>query len=517
MTLRENKVLRSFLRFVLLSLLICVAAYQLLISNELANTYDGLWNGAEYRNYAWVVEIGRWFWPAVGMAQMNVCPEPFTSVLSLFFYVLGSCTVAWWFGLKNSMKGYLLVLLSVINTAVCVSLTYRYTSPTFGLAYLLSILAAWALGREKLLPWLASVICLTLALGLYQSNIGCACVLMLITLIRMLQNGAETKKVFCFIGRAIASLLCSCIFYKIIWDLSLKAWHVEASSYRGGGDLSVMKIIASMPRSIAGTYREFGRYFFENSLKHNAYQRLTAFHVMILCLILVTLILMEKKLAHRPLGAKLGAAACLLLIPPAANIALILAVDAGESSIQMTMPMATVFPFLLCAADFGEPADSSGNYNRRVQLTTGIRFLCMLALLIGSFLMISIDQHVMLKSRETAVNLLNRAAVDLGEDTTPEGGVFFAGRPSDNPVFQKDQLWERSNQYAHYGEFWLGGNLTTQSYFGYLRDAGLLMTFHWNEAAWDYILSRKEVRTMPVYPDDGSIIKIGNAVVVRFS
>ena len=109
----KNKELRRFARFFLFNFLLCVVAYLLLISNELANTYDGLWNGAEYRNYSWVVEIGRWFWPVVGKAQMNVCPEPFTSVLALCFYVLGSCMAAFWFGLKDSFHGYLLVLAAV--------------------------------------------------------------------------------------------------------------------------------------------------------------------------------------------------------------------------------------------------------------------------------------------------------------------------------------------------------------------------------------------------------------------
>lgn len=517
MAFRENKELLRFCRFALISLLISLAAYQLLISNELVNTYDALWNGAEYRNYQWVIEIGRWFWPAVGVAQMNICPEPFTSIFALIFYVLGSCAVAFWFGVKDSLKGYLLVLTSVISTAVCVSLSYRYTSPTFGMAYLLSVLAAWMLSREKLLPWLASVACLTLALGLYQSNIGCACVLALIFVIRMLQNGTKSGKIFRFAGKTAASFLCSFVLYKVIWDLTLKFCRIDASSYRGGGDVSALKILTALPHSIKDTYLDFYRYFFENELKHNVYQRLTPFRVMIVCLMIVTVILIGRKLISRPMGAKLGAAACLLLIPPAANVALILAVDAGQSSIQMTMPMATVFPFLLCVADSCPSEAQAGEKNRWLGFVAGFRTLCMLVLLGGSLMMISIDQHVMLKSRETAVSLLNRVTVDLGEDTNPEGGVFFIGRPSDNPVFLKDQLWERSNTYAHYGEFWLGGNLTTQSYFGYLRDAGLLLTFNWDEAAWNEVGSREDVKTMPVYPDEGYIRRIGNAMVVRLS
>ena len=208
---------------------------------------------------------------------------------------------------------------------------------------------------------------------------------------------------------------------------------------------------------------------------------------------------------------------CLLLIPPAANVALILAVDAGQSSIQMTMPMATVFPFLLCVAD-SVPLMSRPEAKRNwLGLVSGFRALCMIVLLGGSLMMISIDQHVMLKSRDTAVAMLNRVVADLGDDTSPEGGVFFIGRPSDNPIFWKDQLWERSNDYAHYGEFWLGGNLTIQSYFGYLRDAGSFLTFNWDEATWNEIENREDVKAMPVYPDEGYIRRIGNAMVVRLS
>ena len=513
---QKNRELRRFARFFLFNFMLCVVAYLLLISNELANTYDGLWNGAQYRNYSWVVMIGRWFWPIVGKAQMNVCPEPFTSVLALCFYVLGACIAAFWFRLKDSFHGYLLVLTATINTAVCVSLTYRYTSPTFGLSFLLSVVAAWALSRDKILAWLCSVLCLILALALYQSNIGCASVLVLLYVIRMFQNGEETKKVFRFIWKTLAALICACILYKIIWDLSMKLWHVEAAGYLGAGDVSVMKILTSFPRSFLKTYRGLFEYFFENNLKHNVYQRLLPFRVMIVCLAVVTVILVGKKLTQRPLSAKLGAAACLLLLPPAANVALLLAADAETVMIQMTLPMAVVFPFLLCVTDSVSLFNRDGE-SRLLRMTAGIRALCMLVLLCGSFMMVSIDQHVMLKSRENAVNMLNRVAVDLGEDTNPEGGVFFIGRPSDNPNFLKDQLWDRSNNYAHYGEFWLGGNLSTQSYFGYLRDAGLNLTFNWNEDAWREIGQREDIKAMPLYPDDGYIMRAGNAMVVRFS
>ena len=471
MTCSSEHEARRFCRFVFFNLIACIIAYLLLISHELTNTIDGMWSGADYRNYEWVIQIGRWFWPLVGKSQMNVCPEPFTSVFALIMYVTGSCIVAWWFGLKDSLKGYLLVLTSMVTTAVCSTLTFRYTSPTFAMAYMLSVLAAWVLSDDY-------------------------------------------RRVSCYLCKFAISLLSSFIVYKIIWDLTLKLCHIQAVNYRGADSVTVMKIIAGFPRSFLSTYQEFFRYFFRNELRHNIYQRLLAFGVLTIVLFALNMILGGRKLAEKPKQRWLLAAVCLVLIPPAANIALILAVDAGEATIQMTMPIATVFPFLLCVTDIGDCR------NRLVRAMDWVRIAMVLFILYGSFLMVSVDQHVMLKSRDNATAMMNRVAVDLGEDQNPEGGFVFVGKLADNPNFLKDQLWDRANQYARYGDFHIfvyGDNRANFSYFGLLRDSGLNFTFNWNNGYWGEIIQREDVQAMPLYPEDGYIKQIGKTIVVKFA
>ena len=514
MTSSSEHETRRFCRFVFFNLIACVIAYLLLISHELTNTIDGMWSGADYRNYVWVVQIGRWFWPLVGKAQMNICPEPFTSVFALIMYVTGSCIAAWWFGLKDSLKGYLLVLTSMVTTAVCSTLTFRYTSPTFAMAYLLSVLAAWVLSRENWKTCLVSMICLVLALALYQSNIGCACVLALLYIIRLLQEDDDYKRIIRYLSKFAISLLSSFVVYKIIWDLTLKLWQIQAVDYKGADSVTVTKIIAGFPKSFLSTYREFFRYFFQNELKHNIYQRLLAFGALMIVLFALNMILGGRKLTGKPILRWLLAAICLVLIPPAANIAMILAVDAGEAAIQMTMPIATVFPFLLCVTDIGDCR------NRLVRAVDWLRIAIVLFTLFGSFLMVSVDQHVMLKSRDNATAMMNRVAVDLGEDQNPEGGFVFVGKLADNPNFLKDQLWDRANQYARYGDFHIfvyGDNRANFSYFGLLRDSGLNFTFNWNNVYWGEIVQREDVQAMPLYPEDGYIKQIGRTIVVKFA
>lgn len=50
--------------------ILCVFAYIVIVSNELTNTYDGLWQGSYYAGYSWVLSIGRWFWPVVGIVMI---------------------------------------------------------------------------------------------------------------------------------------------------------------------------------------------------------------------------------------------------------------------------------------------------------------------------------------------------------------------------------------------------------------------------------------------------------------
>jgi len=149
-----------------------------------------------------------------------------------------------------------------------------------------------------------------------------------------------------------------------------------------------------------------------------------------------------------------------------------------------------------------------------------LRIGIVLVTLYGSFLMVSVDQHVMLKSRDNATAMMNRVAADLGEDQNPEGGFVFVGKIADNPNFLRDQLWDRANQYARYGDFHifvLWDNRANFSYFGLLRDSGLNLTFNWDNVYWGDMIRREEVQEMPLYPEDGYIKKIGNTIVVKFA
>lgn len=495
---------------------ICSAAFLLLIANGLTNTYDGMWQGSYYVGYDWVIRIGRWFWPVIGALRTNKSPEPFTSIVSLMIFVAGGCIVTYWFETKSLVKRYVVILLSVINTSVCSMLSYRYMSPTFAVSYLFSVLAVFILRKPNWKKCVLAIVLLTASLGSYQTNLGCACVLVLLWTAKMIIDRHENKEIFRFISYVAATVLISCIGYKVIWDLVLKIFSTVASTYRGAESLSVWNMIVSLPKSIPNAYRTYVEFFFKDDIKHNVFQPYMIYKGVV---VLLWIVIIEKltvnpsSLAHT--GEKLRKfLVCILLalVPLAANVYMLMAVDAGGVMVQMTLPTALSIPFMLCITD--EKTSEKVDWNC---IKTNLAVLIAVFILIGNWMMVSVDQQIMLNGRTASINMMNRLVSDIDADIEPADGYVFMGRLSDNPGFMKEDIWKKANTYAQYGNVMIGGDCGTQSYRGLLRDCGVNLDINMNHEKWDELEKMDEVKNMPVYPHDGCMKLINDSLVIKVS
>jgi hypothetical protein len=143
-----------------------------------------------------------------------------------------------------------------------------------------------------------------------------------------------------------------------------------------------------------------------------------------------------------------------------------------------------------------------------------------LVLLFGNVMMVSVDQHEMLQTKNTSTALMNRIMTNVEETvfpSDPEVQYVFAGIPAENTLYKKDVLWDRSNSYAHYGAFWTDGNCVTQSYAGYLRDCGINVNLLGDDAKYHEILDSEEVRNMPAYPSRGYAKMVDGYLVIKIS
>ena len=531
--------LRKYIRFYFICLLICILSFIVLISNELTNTYDGMWVGSYYREYGWVISTGRYVWPIIGYMRNHLSPEPFTSILALAVYVFAGCLIISIFKLWEKWQAYLIMMFLFVNTAVLSDLSYRFISPTYAASFLFGVLAFWLLANSKtVFGIIVSSVCLVGCLGCYQNNLGCFCILAIVYIISALLNKEEYDDIFKIVFRSAASFLTGCISYKIIWDVGMKFRHAKASSYKGADEISLLSIIYMFPQRVKVAYFHFLKYFSGKGLFHNAFQNTIFYslaYLSIICMFIAFVILILKKDIIR-------SALCfflILLIPLGANIALILAPTGGGVMIHMTHPL-IMSPGLIFCLMFCERFQKSFSKVPGKMLLITASLIC-LFLVYGNFLQTSIDQEVMLTSRNTTQLFMNRVFSDMerrNENTDLSEPVIFVGRPSDNPHFLKGfklyskkegansgpgrataSLWNISNSYTHYGEFWMDvdGNCGFQSYVGLLRDCGVYYEVTKERAVWKDICSRDEVTAMPAYPYEGYITHIDGYTVIKIS
>ncbi len=498
-----------FLKLFAVCVLSGAAAYLLLIANELTNTYDGLWEGSFYsgHDYRWVVSIGRWFWPFVGELRKGFSPEPFTSLASLALIAGGSCLAVRLIGdLKRpSLPLYLTALCTVICTAVCCRLSYRYMSPTFGASFLLSIWAVDVTQRKGKLKWLISAVMLVLSLALYQTDIGCACFLILLVVIRQLMAGEDWKTVGVFFLKAALLILCSCVVYKLLWELVLIICDVKAVDYNGAATLSLLEIITRLPERVVYAYRRFFQFFSGSGIRHNAFQSSVLFRSVFVGWALTVTLLCGKAYEAcgktKVLRAAAAAGNC-LLIPLAANVSLVLAPDSNIMPVQMTMPIAMTVPVLI---GLGAETVASAVRGRTGKLFRGCFVGILILVLYGNFLQVSLDQHNMLQSRTASLSLMERVIADLEANgyTEAENEFIFMGSPVSSREYQKEETWQSANAYAHYGDFLLGDNVIILSYNGLLRDGGFNLKLNQDLKYWKELDKSQAVRDMPAYPQKG--------------
>lgn len=258
-----------------------VLLYIVLITNELTNHYDGLWNGNYYLASIWELSLGRWVLPYTDRFRIGISSEPLTSCLTLSLIIVGTMLICDIFGQIGKKTGYIAGMIILSNTTICNYLSYRFTSPTFGISFALSILTAWLIVKKSENNWgaIAAAIVTAFGLGSYQANLACTCVILIIVFIKMQIDNADNKKIIDYTLKSIFALAAGCIIYKFIWSFHLVVLNISPSSYNGADSLSIKDMIMCIPQNIVKTYKIFISYFFLNDIKHNIFQRFGLYYI----------------------------------------------------------------------------------------------------------------------------------------------------------------------------------------------------------------------------------------------
>ncbi|MBO4678664.1 MAG: glucosyltransferase domain-containing protein [Lachnospiraceae bacterium] len=501
----EN-VIKKNAKPVLVVWFLSIACYLPLIARGLTNSIDGLWASTYAQAGDWELSIGRWAWLFLDKARGGYGAEPFNSLLTLLLIVIASFVAMSMF-MDTDYKIYVFSMLALCSTTVCCYLSYRYMSPTFGMSVLLATVGARLLVMESedkkksIILLLASVAVIVVSLGLYQANLGCFCVLVLLAMIKKTYDG-ESKKCGAIFVKALIVGAVSCILYKIAWDLCMWARKVQPADYNGASSLSVVKMIVALPRSLRDIFVAWVRYFGPKAGNY----LFSPLRVLIFVVIFALVIFVGVKQLRKSVKNLVVYIVLCLLIPVGANIAFVLAPDASNALIQMTFPMAFTVPLLLSFL-------TSVEFKAEKVLV-----VCAALLLYGNIYAVGTDIDAMAQGSTSTYAIVNNIVTELNrqELLSGEREYAFFGNFEKNELFKKNVLFDKADNFAQFGRMNKKPDMVHKSCIGLVDDIGLNLKIINNDR---YIAIYKSgvLDSMPAFPAEGSIAEYDGVVIVKVS
>lgn len=504
--------IRDFVRdnkaFFLWMMLFSAVIYFRLMAEELVNCYDGIWENSYHKAGAWELSLGRWFWLYIDRLRMGVSSDPMTSLMALASYSLGLIFFTSLFEHTSSFSRYLAGGLFLCSQSVLVALSYRFMSPTFGIAFLLGMLGIWICAKTKSFPGvIAGSICICLSLGAYQAFIGCICLTFIGWIIMKIKEGAAN--VLCLFAKGAGAILLGGIEYLAMWNLHLWFFHVEKSSYAGANGYSFLNTIERLPKRVADVFSGFELYF-KGIICKNLYFGGAMLYLLFFALALVFFAVDIWKVFK--VKKRNGIIYLLLaaVFPLAAGSVLFVATETNLS-VQMTGAYALVIPLLLLL-------QSAGEKQKAVQ--KGLKAaasLVAIIILYASFLQIQVDQKTMSETKASSMNVVMEIHERLGEEDllSEDLRYCFIGIPGGSPMYYKSKTFSTANEYTHIGWGWPDPASVTKSWNGLVKEICQININICTASEYDMLSRNEIVANMPVFPAKGSIIRIEDIVVIR--
>lgn len=489
-----------------------LALYSQLMSQQLVNAFDGLWEYTYHFAGKWELSLGRWFWLYLDKIRFGVNNDPWTSILTILLFSIGMYVISDIFYLEGKKVSFLSSALFISSTAVCVSLSYRFMSPVFGFAFLLSVLAVWVLFKSNkvILPVLLGSFMVALSMGAYQAYIGCTGLVVAGYLLWQLYcTDVPWRQLGLYAGKSVAMLSLGGILYILSLKVHLMIFQTSLSSYNGADTYSLWNTLKKLPMTVKNAYSIFIMYFFRDLYKTNTLQSYKLYVLLFVLaggILVIGFIQIWKKNRIRAICFLV----LTLLLPVAANAVMLIATDTGMS-IQMTAPLALVIPVLVCIVG-------------KVVCRIKISFLAQLAggvvilfVLWGNIYQVQIDQNAMYEGKTAASTMAEEILHELAKEECldPDLRYCLIGIPAGNRLFYVSDAYARANNYAMVGVGWTDPDSSMKSWRGIFRHFCGVNINIWPANTCTDELVKADIPAMPVYPESGYIRQVGDVVVIK--
>ncbi len=503
----------TYLVIALLGAIYSFLLYSMMMSQQLTNTFDGLWHQNFHHAGDTETTSGRWMLRFIDKFVMGIHADPVISIITLSLFVLGLVLVLDLFDIRNKIIGFLCITLFTASATISNILSYRFTSFGYSVAFVLAVLAVYILFRVK--PRAVSIIVSGILLGLsmacYQAYLGVYCIIAVCYFIYRCANHEEDNKAFaknilgCILNTIISMFIGAIVYFGSL-HFFLNKYNIALSSYNGADSIAINDLLIGMTHNITKTFKYFYSYFFLDTLKINRLADFGVFYLFFALAAVLIVYMIIKTWKKNPLITLL-LIICVPLVPIACNAYMLIAGDKLE--LQMTAGLALVVPLTMILL-FSTIKHKS------------IKIICALfciVLIYGSSMQVWIDQEAMYEGKNSCETMATQVLNDLQEENllSADKEYYFIGVPANNDYFSVSDAYYCANAYAQMGNFWVSGSCCQLSYHGLINN---LMGFNlpMSPRLYNEFENNQEMMSMPTFPNDGYIAELyDNLVLIKIS
>ena len=518
--------------------------------------------------HAWDMSLGRWGLLFAAYAKFGLCSPILTSAITIALFTLGIVVLIDKLGIRNACLRYASSILFIASPFVSCCITYYYCSNSYALSFLCAVLAACLIGRVgavgKPVALVGAVVLLAFSLGCYQASLGVFCVAVLLMMIRSLMGdgseslaslardarGAEgrlscreesrggdaqspcceegcsgdsfsAKQFAVFFGVAVVVCAAGAVLYYALTELSLFVLGIGLSAYGGASSVGAGSIFGSLTSSVPSAYVAFSDGLFGHGTfgNHFGWAYVAAVGLIVAAVAFARLVSIN---GAKRLGASAVALLCVVLVPFAANVILVIVPSYGYPTPLMLGGFMASFLLLPLLVQLLLDSPERRNACLRVPAKAmSVGCCCLIAVGAWSYaLQSNADAEVMQACQNQTASLATRiaGALDANPDVQAGAKVLIAGKPEVGNYPNTSDSYVHASSYAKWGMVW------DNHYQNNMRSWDVIMK-QFAGQSFSYcsfdecaeVIRSNEFANMSLYPANDSVATIDGVVVVKIS
>lgn len=457
------------------------------------------------------VTSGRWGLGALDSIFPNYSMPWIYGVITIALIAAAICLIIHILAIQSKLLQVLLAGSIVVFPSLIGTFGYMFTSSSYGISFLLAVLAAWLAGKTSRWYAFPSIAVLVLSLSIYQPYVSLCAGLLLLILIRQLMLGEKLSSVICRGVYFVAILLISMVLYYMATKIVL---YITGNAFNAYASDNLSMSLSSILSGIGLAYSRFLCFFAEDcyaGLISSPLSRLL--HILALAasgvLLLIWGLCQQKKSASRFLLLAL----LIALLPLAINCMYLIIVEDAIHTLVL-YGFVSVYILMVLLADLCLPLVAPGT------LADLCRRLALDAVVLAMAVILTVNVYT---ANEAYLNLYLRYE---------NAYAFYTALVADiklTPGFTEDTrlaiigTWQEPDFYSEqFGSLEQLTGVTGFTANSYARERflqyylGFSISFATDEEI-AAIQSTPEYEAMATYPYYGSMAIIGDFLVVKLS